>query len=123
MYDIVYSSGADNRVELLADYTYGDITVQAGFVSDGLTIPLGFRLVVNKYSPRYLPCAFVHDMLTDNAFKDYSNGHKAFAIRQFAEADNLFEEMLTIADSGELTLKSKLMVKCVKLYHRVCYTR
>lgn len=121
MYNIAYSSRADNKVELLADYTYKDVTVPRGFVSDGLTIPLIFRLVVNKYSPRYLPCAFVHDMLTDNAALDFARGYTDFALRQFKEAGDLFEAMLKVADGGKLSFKSKLMIKGVRIYHKIYY--
>lgn len=112
MYNLKFRIALNNKMMLTEDYTFACITVPEGYISDGLTIPVWFRVFVNKYSPKYLPCAFIHDYLTDEAVKGKAT---------FKEADNLFEEMLCIADGGALTYRAKTMVFGVRLYHKLKY--
>ena len=121
MYGLVYKGGIDNKIEVVENYVFGNHAVPQGYRSDGLTIFLLFRLFVNKFSPKYLPCAVMHDYLTDKAFTAYVSGRYFIAGKRFKEADDLFEEMLTIADSGKLSPRSKLMVYSVRTYHDFKY--
>ncbi len=121
MYEISYRGGTDDRMKLLEDYTYSSYTVKKGFKSDGLTIPFFFKIFVNKYSPKYMPCAFIHDKLTNEAYRQFTFGHIKKAQFMFNEADSVFKEMLTIADKGKVTFIGWSMVTLVKVYHNLRY--
>jgi len=50
----------DNKLVLREAYQVKHVTIPAGFESDGLTLKLRvFRLVVARYSPRFMPFFFV----------------------------------------------------------------
>ena len=127
MYDIAYKSRIDNKVELLKEYTFEGITVPKGYISDGLSIPYFYRLAVNKYSPKYLPCAIVHDYLTDVAYEAWADtvnevDVETYHVGKFMYADNMFEKMLTIADGGVISYRAKVMVNAVRLWHKFKYS-
>ena len=90
---------AGNSYMLVDDYIYKDVIVPTGFHTDGLSYK--FRLVgifINKYDPKYIEAAIVHDYLT--------------YVGDWEKANRYFEEMLP------KTLTSKLMVNAVKLYRK-----
>lgn len=121
MKQIHYDITPDNKLILTEMYIAGNYVVPVGYVSDGLTIPWFFKPFVNKFNPKYIPCAFAHDYLTDNAYKEYKKCNRKIARALFKKADDLFRDMLREADGGKLEVSSWVMVKSVLLWHYVRY--
>ena len=87
---------------LTADFNYKDVTIPKGFTTDGLTYKIRLLgVIINKFDPRYITAAIVHDYLCE--------------LESYAKADQYFEELLPTG------WKSAMMVKGVKLYHRIRY--
>lgn len=54
----------DNKVKLLKEVKYKDITISKSFRSDGASIPYIAKLFnIARYRMDYLPCAIIHDYL------------------------------------------------------------
>jgi len=89
-----------DKYVFVEDYRYKDITVPAGFKTDGISYKLRFvALFINRFDPRYIEAAVVHDYLTD--------------LGRWEIANQYFEELLP-------NTKLKLaMVKAVQLYATV----
>lgn len=86
-----------NKYELTKDYTYKDVVVPKGFTTDGITYKLRIvGLFINKFDPKYITAAIVHDYLTDND--------------EWEVANEYFEEMLPKG------FRSSCMVLGVKAY-------
>ena len=121
----MYSLNVEPRIcghyEVMADYDFRGYEVEKGYILDGLSIPFIAKLIYDKFSPRYLPCSAVHDKLTDIAYKEWLQGREVLGKQLFVEADDVFEEMLLIADKGKLTLKSKVALYFVRLRHSIKY--
>ena len=82
---------------LVDDFVYKNVVVPKGFKTDGITYKLRLiGLFINKFDPRYIEAAIVHDYLTGEGDWELANEY--------------FEEMLP---SG---FRSKTMVVGVKLY-------
>lgn len=85
------------RYVLTDAYRYKDVTVPIGFHTDGLSYKFWLiGIVVDKYDPRYIEAAVVHDYLVVEGDWDKANKY--------------FEELLPD------TLVCKAMVKGVKMY-------
>jgi hypothetical protein len=89
-----------NRYVLLDQY----MMVPAGYKTNGANIPMIFWWVTPPFKPEYLPAVIVHDYLCDEEL--------------YSEADKYFESILYKIDKN---WKTWLMVKFVKLYHRIKY--
>ena len=96
---------ADGTFKLYKDYEVEGIFVPKGFETDGLTLKIRLlRLLVDKYQPKFSPFFVVHDWLCSR--NDYK------------QADDVGSEMLfEIEDS----LRTQIMMKAVRLYHRLKY--
>lgn len=55
----------ENRFQLMEDYVTPEVTVPAGFKTDGASVPRLFQNVIPPYH-RWLPAAIVHDFQTSN---------------------------------------------------------
>ena len=101
LYKLELKPLASNKFELLESYSYKDIVIPKGFITDGATVPRWFWIVVPPFKPRHLPAVIVHDYLIDKG--EISKGNKYFR-----------ELLLQLEDSW----KTRLMVNAVDLYWR-----
>lgn len=76
------------------------LTIPKGYKTNGANIPRVFWFIIPPFKPKYLPAVVVHDFLCDK--------------ERYKLADKIFEELLF---SIEKSLKTKIMVLAVKLYH------
>ena len=99
------TSSKDNKLVLVESYKVNGVIIPAGYVSDGLTLKSKlFRLLVSKYAPKFMPFFFLHDYLCDR--------------EEYLLADSLSEEILF---DIEKSVRTKLMMFAVKIYHRMKY--
>ena len=95
----------DNRYLLVEPFRVDQtFVVPAGYQTNGANIPRLFWWLIPPFKPKYLPAIIVHDFLCDK--------------ERYKEADDLFEQMLFAI---ETSWRTRLMVKAVRLYHRVRY--
>jgi len=86
-----------NKYVTTAPLVYKDVIVPAGYETDGITYKLRVAgLFINKFDPRYITAAIVHDYMTDNDEWELGNQY--------------FEEILPN------DFRSKVMVLGVKFY-------
>ena len=96
----------DNKVKLLKEVKYKDITIPKSFRSDGASIPYIAKLFnIARYRMDYLPCAVIHDYLCD--------------LEEYKKADEYFCECLKELRVDKFS--RVLMVKAVKIYHKLRY--
>ena len=106
---------ADGTVKQPHEYTVDEkrnrsierITVPAGFMSDGASVPTGFTWIFPRVHGRYAKAAILHDYLYKNAI-----GSKE-------EADKIFYEALRVLGCGKVV--SKLFYWGAKLIGRGSY--
>lgn len=103
--DICITPLKGNRYKVLKDVTYKDVTVPAGYRTNGADIPRIFWSIFPPNKSDYLPAVIVHDYLCD---KD-----------DYIRADKYFEEILR--SLGVKPVSKFLLVFSVKLYHRAKY--
>jgi len=95
----------DNRFIVVGPYRINNnIVVPAGYKTNGANIPRIFWWLIPPFKPKYLPAVIAHDYLCD--------------LEQYKLADKVFEGLLF---SIEKSLKTKLMVFAVKIYHFAKY--
>ena len=95
----------EHKFKLLAAVKYKDITIPAGFRTDGATIP---RCLWCFYPPNrtdYLPAAIIHDYLCD--------------LGEYKKADLYFKEALKDLQIDNLTIN--LFYYAVRIYHKLKY--
>ena len=64
--DFVFHPLKDNRVQLVKEVKYKDITIPKGYKSDGASIPYIAKIFnIARFRMDYLPCAIIHDYLCD----------------------------------------------------------
>lgn len=95
----------NNLQVLLEEYTYKDVTVPMGFLTNGSNIPRLLWSIIPPFKPLYSPAYLVHDYLCK--------------LEQYELADKYFEELLYMADGENVVTKS--MVIAVRVYHRLRY--
>ena len=101
----IVTATKENKIKLVESYKVDRVVVPVGFESDGLTLKSRiFRLVVSKYSPKFMPFFIVHDYLCD--------------IGKYKKADEIGEKILF---EIEKSIRTKLMITMVKLYHKIKY--
>lgn len=84
---------------LAEDFMYKDITVPAGFPTDGLTYKFRFiGIFLNKFDPRFIEAAVLHDYMC------------MYMIDRIDDANQYFEELLPEC------WEKPLMVKAVNKY-------
>jgi hypothetical protein len=85
------------------EYTYKDVTVPVGYLTNGANIPRPFWSLFPPNRPEYLSAALVHDYMYDE--------------KQYKKGDVYFKEMLTAL--GCSRLKINLFYIAVRLYSRI----
>lgn len=95
---------ASNKFIVVYPYVYKDVTIPAGYRTNGADIPRIFWSIVPPFKPKYLPAVIIHDYLCD--------------MEEYEKADKYFKEMLLKIEDGIITRK---MTKAVKLYHKIKY--
>jgi hypothetical protein len=104
--DFVFHPLKDNRVQLVKEVKYKDITIPKGYKSDGASIPYIAKIFnIARFRMDYLPCAIIHDYLCD--------------LEQYKKADKYFCECLRKLKISKLTRKT--MYYAVRMYHLVKY--
>lgn len=95
----------DNRVVLAKPFRLSkEFVIPAGYRSNGANIPRLFWWFIPPFEPKYLSAVIAHDWLCDK--------------ERYKEADEIFEELLLeIEDS----FKTRLMIRAVRLYHKIRY--
>ena len=103
-YPLVQST-KNNTFILSKAYNVKGITIPEGFESDGLTLKVRLlRLVVSKYSPKFMPFFFIHDYLCNK--------------EKYKQADDTGEEVLF---EIEKSFKTKAMMFLIRKYHKIRY--
>jgi hypothetical protein len=90
------------KYKLVISFIYKDVVVPKGYKTDGLTYK--FRLLgifLNKYDPRFIKAAVVHDYLCDK--------------EKYSKADQYFRELLPPVWYRET------MVLAAKVWHFIRY--
>ena len=103
--DIIITPRPNDTYKILKDFTYKDVTVPAGYHTNGADIP---RFLWSFYPPNrsiYLPAVIVHDYLCDK--------------KEYKKADKIFKEMLIILGLNKFTVN--FFYYGVRLYHKVLY--
>ena len=96
----------DNRMKLIEDYRYKEVLVPVGFETNGADSPRIFWQIFPPFAPKFLPAVIVHDYL----IKQATNSEDVIY------ANTYFENiMLEIENS----LKTRLIVRSVKLYWKI----
>lgn len=107
-WDIKISPTKDNRylVRRNIEYIFNGkkIVVPKGYKTNGANIPRIFWWFIPPFKPKNLPAVIFHDYLCD--------------LEEYKLADDIFEDILIKIDN---TTKHKIMVKAVRLYHKVRY--
>jgi len=104
MFNIQLKPTTNDKFILLEDYSYREITIPAGYETNGADVPWLATLIIPRYLPSNLPMVAMHDYLTDR--------------EEYKLADDTFEQMFIEAG---YTLRRKLAVKSVRLYHKIRY--
>lgn len=93
-------SPSGSKYTLVQDYHYKDVLIPANFTTDGISYKLRFLgLFINRFDPRYIEAAVVHDYLTD--------------LGEWEKGNKYFEELLPHG------IKAKFMVMGVKIYKEI----
>ncbi|MDD2290685.1 MAG: DUF1353 domain-containing protein [Aliarcobacter sp.] len=92
-----------NKFVLTEEYRYKCIKIPIGYETNGADIPRPFGLIIQPFSPKYLPAILVHDFLIEKATNSFD----------ICIANEYFEEMLLIIEDS---YKTKIMIIAVKLY-------
>jgi len=108
LYKIKISPTPDNKYIVQKNIYYkidkNIVKVPKGYKTNGADIPRIFWWFIPPFKPKYLPAVIFHDYLCD--------------IEKYKLADDIFEDMLiTIEDS----FRTKIMIRAVRLYHRIKY--
>ena len=95
----------NNTLIVIEDYAIDGVVIPKGFETDGLTLKIRLlRLIVDKYSPKFSPFFVVHDWFCSR------NNYK--------QADDVGSKILfEIEDSW----RTRIMMRAVRLYHRLKY--
>jgi len=93
-----------NKYILLEDFTYRDVIVPKGYITNGANVPRLFWNLIPPFQPRFMDAVVIHDFLTDN--------------ENYLKADQYFTELLY---NTEKSITTRLMSWSVKIYHKVRY--
>ena len=90
---------------LYESYEIKGILIPRGFETDGLTLKVKlFRLVVDKYQPKFSPFFVLHDYFCSK--------------HNFITADRIGSEVLFEIENS---WRTRAMMKLIKLYHKLKY--
>jgi hypothetical protein len=94
---------SDNKFVLVGPYQVKNIRIPSGYESDGLSLRFRpFRLIISRYSPKFMPFFFIHDYLC--------------SIERFSLANEIGEEVLF---KIERSFRTRAMMFLIKKYHRI----
>lgn len=108
-----------DRFELVEDYSYKEITIKAGYKTNGADIPRLFWAVFPPNSPEYLSAVVMHDWLCDEAERIYKLNFKPKAKERFKFADKTLREMML--NLGCNRLKTNIFYYACRAWHRLKY--
>ena len=91
----------EHKFKLLAPVKYKDITIPAGFRTDGATIPRCFWCFYPPNRTDYIPAAIIHDYLC--------------SLGEYRKADEYFKEALTELHIDKFTIF--IFYNAVRFYH------
>lgn len=91
--------------KIIDDYIYKDITVPAGYHTDGASVPRIFWIFWPPNRSAYLPAVIIHDYLCD--------------LEEYEKADRYFKEIMEILEVNPITIFS--FHKFVITYHWIRY--
>jgi len=94
----------NNKFILMEEYKYHGCIVPAGYQTNGADVPRLFWFIVPPFKPKFLPAVMLHDYFCD--------------IEEYELADFLFKKALF---EIEKSITTKIMVKSVKIYHKLKY--
>lgn len=121
MYSLQYKGTIHDTIVITEDYTLLGTFVPKGYHSDGFTFKFFlFRLFLNKFSPRYMPCVVVHDRDTDLALA-VRRIDKEAGNQLFREADIRFKATLKMANRDKTNYKTNVAHWVVVVYHKLRY--
>ena len=96
---------SDNKLVLIEPYQVKNIRIPSGYKSDGLSLRFRlFRLIISKYSPKFMPFFFIHDYLCSK--------------KKYALANDIGEEVLF---DTEKSFRTKIMMFIIRKYHKLKY--
>ena len=104
--DFVIQPLKNNKIKLLKEVKYKDITIPKGFRSDGASIPYIAKVFnIVRFRMDYLPCAIIHDYLCDK--------------EEYNKADKYFCECMKELQISKIT--RKIMYNSIRIYHKIRY--
>ncbi len=95
----------NNKFKILEDIVYKDIVIPRDYETNGADVPRLFWLYIPPNKSDILPAVIIHDYLCDK--------------EEYEKADAYFEEVLV--ELGIKNLDRFLLVKSVRLYHKLKY--
>jgi len=98
---LVISPRKGHRYALIENFTYRDITVPAGYVTNGADVPWAFWSIFPPNRSDYMPAVIVHDYLCDRG--------------EYKKADDYFEAIMKELEIDFFTIF--VMVSAVRLWH------
>lgn len=107
LYKIKISPTSDNKyiVQKNIYYKLNEVVkVPKGYKTNGANIPRIFWWFIPPFKPKYIPAVIFHDYLCD--------------LEKYKLADDIFEDILS---SIEDSFRTKIMIKAVRLYHKLKY--
>ena len=93
------------RFKVLEEITYKDVTVPAGYLTNGADVPRLFWFIFPPNRTDYLPAVIFHDYLCD--------------LEEYKKADEYFNEIMKELHINKFTRVT--MVSSVKIYHLIRY--
>ena len=102
---IVTSPYGQRRLRLRRAFTYKDIKVPVGYITNGASVPRFFWWYQPPFDPAILPAVIIHDFLCDK--------------EQYKKADRYFKEILELLDIS--ATRVKILVGAVRVYHKIRY--
>ncbi|MBR8464266.1 DUF1353 domain-containing protein [Campylobacter sp. faydin G-24] len=96
-----------DKFELVQIYTYKDITIPAGYKTNGANIPRIFWSVLPPNSPEYLSAVIVHDYLCDK--------------EEYKKADEILKQMMIALEVTKWKVYA-FYYGC-RIYHRIKYAK
>jgi len=103
--DVILQPLPNHCFKVVKEFTFKDVVVPAGFISDGASVPRIFWSLFPPNRTDYLPCAIVHDCLCTN--DDYK------------KADKHFKECLKCLYVNKYV--RYIMYYAVRIYHKLRY--
>ena len=95
----------NNKFVLVEPYQVKNIRIPSGYESDGLSLRLRvFRLIVSRYSPKFMPFFFIHDYLCSK--------------KKYGLANAIGEEVLF---DIEKSFRTRAMMFLIRKYHKLKY--